>query len=180
MKTATYQEIQGLSRMTLRELREKYLDVFGEETRSCHKEFLRKRLAWRIQALAEGDLSERAKRRAEELANDADLRIRAPRDPIPSGLAEVRTRSVNGRVAPSPDARLPLPGTLLVREYRGRDIVVKVLDGGFEFDNRRYRSLSAIAREVTGSKWNGYLFFGLKQASAKRRGAGNEPKSHDR
>jgi hypothetical protein len=180
MKTATYKEIQGLSRMTLRELREKYLDVFGEETRSCHKEFLRKRLAWRIQALVEGDLSERARLRAQELANDADLRIRAPRDPIPSGLAEVRARSATGRIEPSHDPRLPLPGTLLVREYQGWDIVVKVLDGGFEFDNRRYRSLSAIAREVTGSKWNGYLFFGLKQASTKRRGAGSEPKSHNR
>jgi len=72
-------------------------------------------------------------------------------------------------MAPSHDARLPLPGTLLVREYKGRDIVVKVLDGGFEFEDRRYKSLSAIAREVTGSKWNGYLFFGLKKSSAKAR-----------
>jgi hypothetical protein len=60
MEAATYQEVQGLSRMTVGELRDKYLEVFGEETRSYHKEFLRKRIAWRIQALAEGDLSERA------------------------------------------------------------------------------------------------------------------------
>lgn len=94
MEATTYQEVQGLSRMTVGELRDKYLEVFGEETRSYHKEFLRKRIAWRIQALAEGDLSERARRRAEELANDADLRTRSPRDPVASGSAEVKARTV--------------------------------------------------------------------------------------
>ena len=126
MEAGTVQQIQGLSRMTVGELREKYLEVFGEETRSYHKAFLRKRIAWRLQALAEGGLSERARRRAGELANDADLRLRAPRD-----------------------RRLPLPGTLLVRAFQGRDLVVQVLDDGFAFEGRRYRSLSAIARQVT-------------------------------
>ena len=161
METTTYQEIQGLARMTVGELREKYLDVFGEETRSYHKEFLRKRIAWRIQVLAEGDLTERARRRAEELADDADLRIRTPRDPVKSGFAEVRARTSISHIPPSRDPRLPLPGTLLARDFKGRDIVVKVLDNGFEFEGRRYKSLSAIAKEVTGSKWNGFLFFGL-------------------
>ena len=161
MNTTTYKEIKGLSRMTVGELREKYLDVFGEETRSYHKEFLRKRIAWRVQALAEGDLSERARRRAEELANDADLRIRAPREPAEKGSADVKKRTVTSRASGSRDPRLPLPGTLLVREFRGKTIVVKVLDEGLEYEDRRYKSLSAIAREVTGNKWNGFLFFGL-------------------
>ncbi|MBN1548492.1 MAG: DUF2924 domain-containing protein, partial [Syntrophaceae bacterium] len=82
MNETTYQQVQALSRMTVGELRERYIDVFGEETRSHHKDFLRKRIAWRLQALAEGSLSERARRRAEEIANDADLRIRMLRDPI--------------------------------------------------------------------------------------------------
>jgi hypothetical protein len=161
MNTDTYKEIMSLSRMTVGELREKYLEVFGEETRSHHKDFLRKRIAWRLQALAEGDLSERARRRAEELADDADLRIRAPRARHKSGSAEERDRSVRGRLPASRDRRLPLPGTLLVREYKGQSVVVKVLDEGFEYEGRRYKSLSAIAREVTGTKWNGFLFFGL-------------------
>ena len=72
-------EIDALSRMTVGQLREKYMEVFGEESRSNHKQFLFRRIAWRIQALAEGGLSERARRRALEIANDADLRIRAPR-----------------------------------------------------------------------------------------------------
>jgi len=64
MNAETYKEVQELGRMTVGELKEKYLDVFGEETRSYHKEFLRKRIAWRLQSLSEGDLSERARRRA--------------------------------------------------------------------------------------------------------------------
>ena len=79
VETAMRKEIDELSRMTVSQLRREYLDVFGEESRSNHKQFLFRRIAWRIQALAEGGLSERARRRALEIANDADLRIRAPR-----------------------------------------------------------------------------------------------------
>ena len=151
MKASTYQQIQGLSRLTVGQLREKYLDVFGEEDRARHKEFLRKRIAWRLQALAEGDLSERARRRAEELADDADLRLRAPHDPNRPDSADARTRTTEGHIPPSRDPRLPVPGTLLAREFRGLDIVVKVLDESFEFDDRRYQSLSAIAQEILTS-----------------------------
>jgi hypothetical protein len=167
MKTSTFKKIQGLTRMTVRELRDKHVEIFGEESRSYHKEFLRKRIAWRIQALAEGDLSERSRRRAEQLANDADLRTRTPRDPVASGSLEVAERTVTSRISPSNDPRLPLPGMLLAREYKGRDIVVKVLDNGFEYENRRYKSLSAIAKEVTGSKWNGFVFFGIARGIGK-------------
>ncbi len=59
------------------------------------------------------------------------------------------------------DPRLPPPGTYLEREYKGRRVIAKVLDGGFEFDGEIYRSLSAIAHKVTGTKWNGFLFFNL-------------------
>src|SRR5713101_3958500 len=78
VETAMRKEIDELSRMTVGQLRQKYLGVFGEESRSNHKQFLFRRIAWRVQALAEGGLSERARRRALEIANDADLRIRAP------------------------------------------------------------------------------------------------------
>ena len=170
MKASTYQQIQELSRLTVGQLRDKYLEVFGEESRCHHKAALQKRIAWRLQALAEGGLSERARRRAEELANDADLRMRAPRDPIRPGSAEVRARTAKSRIPPSRDPRLPVPGTLLVREFRGRDVVVKVLDEGFEFEDRRYPSLSAIAKEITGSKWNGFLFFSLTGGDAPASG----------
>ena len=172
METGTVQQIQGLSRMPVGELREKYLEVFGEETRSYHKDFLRKRIAWRLQALAEGDLSERARRRAGELANDADLRLRAPRDRSRPGPAAEQARTA-GRLSTSRDRRLPLPGTLLVRAFQARDLVVQVLDDGFAFEGRRYRSLSAIAREVTGSQWNGFAFFGLTRGKRRNHGRGS-------
>jgi len=70
-------------------------------------------------------------------------------------------RAVTTSVAPSHDARLPLAGTLLVKEYKGKNVVVKVLDEGFEYNGRRFTSLSAIAQEITGTKWNGFRFFGL-------------------
>jgi hypothetical protein len=161
--------------MTVRDLREKYLEIFGEETRSHHKEFLRRRIAWRLQALAEGDLSERARKRAEELANDADLRIRIPRDSARSAARAVRKRSATGRLSPSRDPRLPPPGSFLTRKFKRSNIVVKVLDHGFEYDVRRFKSLSAIAQEVTGSKWNGFAFFALTEStSSQQLGGTNE------
>ena len=173
MEAGTVQQIQGLSRMTVGELREKYIEVFGEETRSYHKAFLRKRIAWRLQALAEGGLSERARRRAGELANDADLRLRAPRDQSRPGSAAEQARTTADRLPPSRDRRLPLPGTLLVRTFQGRDLVVQVLDDGFAFEGRRYRSLSAIARQVTGSQWNGFAFFGLTRGKRRNHSRGS-------
>src|SRR4051794_29478160 len=78
-KTKVNQQLATLRQMGVTQLREKYLALFGEPTRSGNRDFLFKRLAWRIQALAEGGLSERAKRRAEELARDEDIRTTIPR-----------------------------------------------------------------------------------------------------
>jgi hypothetical protein len=75
------QSVTALGRMTLGQLRDRYLEVFGEPTRSGNRHFLFKRIAWRVQSLAEGTLSERARRRAEELARDADIRMTLPRPP---------------------------------------------------------------------------------------------------
>jgi hypothetical protein len=153
-------EIEALSRMTVGQLRQKYTEVFGEESRSNHKQFLFRRIAWRIQALAEGGLSDRARRRALEIANDADLRIRAPRTMFGRDVTLDPKLSVSRKVAGDLDSRLPPPGSFLEREYNGRRVIVKVLVDGFEFEGQRFRSLSAVAREVTGTKWNGFLFFG--------------------
>src|ERR1035437_1704497 len=159
MNSSVRMQIEEVQRMTVGSLREKYRDVFGEESRSNHKQFLIRRIAWRLQALAEGDLSERARQRAMEIANDADLRIRAPKGFLEQGDAAGRT--IVSRFNGSKDARLPAPGTEITRQYRGKQIVVRVLDDGFEYDGRCFRSLSAIASEATGSRWNGFLFFGL-------------------
>ncbi len=143
-------------------LQRKYLELFGEETRSSNKQFLFRRIAWRLQADVEGDLSERARRRAAEIVEDGDLRVRAPKGFSPENNLAGRPQSVD-RSQPRRDWRLPSPGALLTRRLEDRQIVVKVLEEGFEYESRRYRSLSAIAREVTGTRWNGLLFFGLAE-----------------
>ena len=143
-------EIEQLRKLRIGALRSKYRELFGEESRSCNKQFLFRRVAWRMQALAEGDLTERARKRALEIANDADLRVH------PTKAALARPAAGQGR-----DLRLPAAGAVLRRRYRGRMVEVQVLDSGFQFEGRPYDSLSAIASEVTGTRWNGFTFFGL-------------------
>jgi hypothetical protein len=117
VETAMRKEIDELSRMTVDQLRPKYLQVFGEEPRSSHRQFLFRRIAWRIQAIAEGGLSERARRRALEIANDADLRIRAPKAKFGSDATLDPKLSVSRKVTNALDPRLPPPGTYLEREF---------------------------------------------------------------
>jgi hypothetical protein len=152
-------ELAALQRMTVRELRERYAEVFGEQTPAHNKAWLVKRIAWRIQALAEGDLSERARRRAAELANDANLRMNPPAAKPVTATAKTMTRTRSLRF--QPDDRLPPPGTVITRRYKGEVLQVKVLPQGFEYEGEVYGSLSAVARAITGSHCNGYLFFRL-------------------
>ena len=162
MAQAVLAAIEELRRLNVSALRRKYQDVFGEESRSSNKEFLFRRIAWRLQANAEGGLSERARYRAAEIVDDSDLRTRAPRVFLPAPVPVNGTWTA-AHTQPQRDQRLPPPGTLLTRRVDDRQIVVKVLDKGFEFETRQYGSLSAIAREVTGTRWNGLLFFGLAE-----------------
>jgi hypothetical protein len=154
MPTDLATEIAALPRLRVSELRAKFASVFGEPTPSHNKVWLVKRIAWRLQALAEGGLSERARRRVAELVQEADLRLSAPPDgPAPSEPpAPVRWPA---------DARLPRPGTILTRRYKGRTLTVEVLDHGFAYEGQVYRSLSAVAKAVTGSHCSGLFFFGL-------------------
>ncbi len=151
-------EIAALRRMTVTELRARHIEVFGEQTRSGHKDYLIKRIAWRLQANAWGGLSERAQRRAEELARDADLRMNPPKDDMVVGEG-ISTPPLH--VALGGDPRLPMPGAIIRRVYKGEEIVVRVLPKGFECDGELFGSLSAIAKVKTGSHWNGFHFFHL-------------------
>jgi hypothetical protein len=166
--TSLREQIEALRHMTVGQLKEKYLEVFGEASRSNHKQFLFRRIAWRIQANAEGGISERARRRALEIANDADLRIRAPKNFLRGEVDESRTTET--RVAPTADPRLPIVGSLLVRRYRGKDIIVRVREDGFEYDGQIHRSLSSAVREATGTPWNGFAFFGLGGKPGRKHG----------
>ena len=167
MEPSIVAEIEQLRHLTTAALRIRYREVWGEESRSSNRQCLFRRIAWRLQARAEGDLSERARRRAQEIADDADLRVRAPQGFFAENPSHP-ARPAEYRAASKPrDGRLPVPGTVLTRPFANRRIVVTVLEHGFEYESRCYRSLSAIAREVTGTRWNGLLFFGLAE---RRRG----------
>jgi hypothetical protein len=111
--------------------------------------------------LAEGDLTDRGRERARLIARDADLRIVAPPDffQVNGERVEITDGNRNRR---QQDRRLPLPGTLLSRKWKGHAILVEVLQNGFRYDNRHYTSLSAIAVAITGTRWNGLAFFGLR------------------
>jgi hypothetical protein len=154
--------VKALARLTVPELKQRYAEVFGEPTRTNHKQYLVKRIVWRMQALREGGLSERARRRALELADDAEIRLSAPRAAANGPGRTVAAAFDAGR----PDS-FPKPGAVLRREYKGRTVVVRVLPRGFEYEGDVYRSLTAIARKITGAHWNGVSFFGLPSARGK-------------
>jgi len=146
-------KIHALQVMTTAELREEWRRVMGEEPRSYHRTWLWRRLAWAIQAKEYGGLSARAHERLQELLPHAETWM-------PLGR---RAFQNVGTPLPVPKTRipgLPAPGTVLTRKYRGRNIAVTVLeDGGFDLEGKRFPSLTAVAEAVTGSHWNGHLFF---------------------
>jgi DUF2924 family protein len=117
--------------------------------------------------LAEGDLTERARTRVNEIAQDADLRKVAPEDFFSLEGKPMQT-TPGDRDRRLQDRRLPLPGAMLRRNWKGRTILVEVLAKGFRYENQQYTSLSAIALAITGTRWNGLAFFGLTVAYAKK------------
>lgn len=124
------------------ELKRQWRDLFETEPPPYNRRFLESRLAYRIQELAYGGLKPETIERLKALAEEFD-----GRDPI---KRRIRT-----------DDR-PIAGTRLVREWQGVEHCVTVRDHDFEYQGRPYKSLSAVARTITGTRWNGWIFFGLK------------------
>ena len=123
-------------------LKEQWRQLFESEPPAFNRRYLESRLAYRIQELAYGGLKPETVRRLEKLGEELD-----------GGRADVRKRPANDR---------PISGTRLIREYQGVEHCVTVRDDDFEYQGRPYKSLSAIARAITGTQWNGVVFFGLK------------------
>ena len=122
-------------------------------TRTRNKPYLRKPLAWQIQALAEGGLSECALAKIEELAPLAPVRWRPDMTVFTGAPIPARPR----------DSRLPAIGSTVARVHQGVEHQVTVLADGFEYQGQRHTSLSQIARLISGTPWNGYTFFGLQR-----------------
>ena len=123
-------------------LKEQWRQLFEGEPPAFNRRYLESRLAYRIQELAYGGLKPDTVRRLEKLGEELD-----------GGRVDVRKRPANDR---------PISGTRLIRDYQGVEHCVTVRDNDFEYQGRPYKSLSAIARAITGTQWNGVIFFGLK------------------
>jgi Protein of unknown function (DUF2924) len=136
--------LAGLKKMGVRELKTEWESLTGTPAPNNSRVWLEQRLAYRIQELAFGGLSKPLVRMLDAMAD------------------EVEGKKVRKSVIADP--RNPVIGTRLVREWDGVEHVVTVLTDGFDWQGRRYKSLSAIARDITGTRWNGYRFFGLREA----------------
>lgn len=159
-------ELAALDQMSTGELATRYKELHGQPCCTRHRAYLIRKVAWRIQANAEGDLSERARQRAAELANDADIRVMAPGTlicPPQVGQSATVTRPALARQDKPNDPRMPAPGTALVRQYRGRTIRAVILEDGksVEYNGERFGSLSALANRITRSHMSGFRFFRL-------------------
>jgi hypothetical protein len=134
--------LAALRTATTAELKEQWRALFGKEPPPFNRAYLQSRLAYRIQELAYGGLKPETRARLEALGEQLD-----------GGNVVLRRIRADSR---------PLPGTRLVREHGGVQHVVTVRPDDFEYEGRPYRSLSAIARHITGTRWNGHAFFGLR------------------
>ena len=158
-------EVALLQRMTVGQLREKYEEVWEEPTNIRNKRLLVKRIAWKMQANIEGDISQRARRRAADLACGTDIRTTAPK--ATKSVTKPAGDTVTGFVQPEEDNRLPPPSSELERVYKGEKYVVLVLENGFEYDGAIYKTLSAVAKKISGQHCNGYHFFNLNKKGGK-------------
>ena len=138
-------QIAGLKAKSTAELHDLWRELFDREPPVLGRRYLEDRLAFRVQELRFGGLSDRARRRLDALADQLEPKAARRRDP--------------GR---------PIAGTRLVREWQGVQHIVEVREHDFGYEGRPYRSLSAVAREITGTRWNGWLFFGLRQNGTGR------------
>ena len=134
--------LAALKTTSTADLKAQWRELFGREPPPYNRRYLESRLAYRIQELAYGGLKPETLRRLERLGEQVD-----------GGKDATRRRRSD---------KQPMAGTRLVREYQGVEHAVTVTDTGYEWQGRPYRSLSAIARAITGTRWNGPLFFGLR------------------
>ena len=150
-------QIPSLKDQTLETLQERYKEVFDtNKTFSNNKVFLWRRIAYRLQEQEYGELSQEIKARIGSLIQQYD--------PVNNKALRPTVTSAGKEVVALPsmrDKRLPIPGTVIYKRYKGKDIQVRVMEKGFEYNKKYYKTLSAISEEITGAHWNGYSFFNL-------------------
>jgi Protein of unknown function (DUF2924) len=145
MSDTVLAQIAALKTKSTPELRDIWRELFGKEPPVLGRRYLEDRIAYRVQELHFGGPSDRARRKLDALADQLEPKAARRRDP--------------GR---------PIAGTQLRRQWRDIEHVVTVREHDFEYNGRPYKSLSAVAREIAGTRWNGWLFFGLRQNGTAR------------
>jgi hypothetical protein len=145
MRDTVLAQIAALKTKSTPELRDMWRELFGKEPPALARRYLEDRLAYQLQVLRYGGVSNRARRKLDALVDQLEPRAARRRDP--------------GR---------PIAGTQLRRQWQGSECVVTVREHDFEYNGRSYRSLSAVARAITNTRWNGWLFFGLKSGHVPR------------
>ena len=163
-------EQNRLEQMSIVELRERYHGLSSRNVSIKCKRWYIKRILWCMQSAAEGDISEESRLLAKQIAADRPLRksILRLREKVDAGDAST-SRTVSTVLKPPVDRRTPEPGASLVKTYKGQTIRVVVRSSGFEFNGEQYKSLTAIARAVTGQRRiNGFQFFNLGKRGAEQ------------
>jgi len=156
MAETNLSQIMSLRENSLGELKSKYEELFlGQKAPSNNKIFMWRKIAYRLQELEYGSISAETQSKIQQLIQRYDpINNKALR---PDNIPENQSK----KSGISRDKRLPIPGTMITKEYKGVKLQVKILESGFEYNSKVYKSLTAIAKEVTGAHWNGYLFFNL-------------------
>ncbi|MFA5118787.1 MAG: DUF2924 domain-containing protein [Candidatus Omnitrophota bacterium] len=145
-------EIMALKNAPVEELLRRYKELYDEDAAGTHRLYLWRRIAYRLQEREQGSLSAKANSRLKALIEEYDpINNKALRPDKPASCLPVTAK----------DKRLPIPGTVITKEYKNTKRQVKVLEKSFEYNGKIYKTLSAIAKEITGAHWNGYLFFNL-------------------
>jgi hypothetical protein len=140
MNTSILNKLDGFNQMNIGELRQQYETLFGVSAPHFNRDMLMNHLSYRVQELKYGGLSQPCRKKIKNLMKK------------------------EGKIRVQPSVNIPSVGTKLVRTYQDVDYHVTVLEEGFEFDGLRYKSLSAVAKKITSTQWNGLVFFGLKSS----------------
>jgi hypothetical protein len=145
MDASVLARLVALKAMSVKELKELWASLFATSAPNNSRAFLEVRIASRIQELSYGGLSRDTRRMLDMLADEVEGKL--------------------VRKSMAVDARNPMPGTKLLREWNGVEHMVTMLSDGYEWNSRKYKSLSAVAKAITGTDWNGFRFFGLRDKS---------------
>ena len=159
-KECLISKIMAMKDLPSKELHKRYEELFGGQKAPVNNRiYLWRRIAHRMQEIEYGGLRDEAKNKLQELTKKHDpINDRASRHE--KAADENHTSTIKHK--PARDRRLPVPGTIITKEYKGNTLQVRILEKGFEYQHKVYRSLTAIAKEVTGAHWNGFLFFNIE------------------